>query len=208
MAGIYKLKREDYIYKDVAQHSADKHVILKPEGQYLSGGNAGGLKANGWEVYLNTKDGLRRALKIGNNRYFLWEVIDKKLQDAEHAAFLGGLFKKKDKKATSEIATKKELTPEEAEQLHKESGSKKPFSEWVKSDSGKAVAGFLSGIALTVSQNLGNKNTGTNTNNNTTDNKIKPETKKGISPIVWGAIAVGVLAVGIGAFVYMSKQKA
>jgi len=122
---------------------------------------------------------------------------------------IGGWFKK-DKVDESKV----EFTEEEMEEIYKESGSKKSFSEWMQSEEGQKVSSSVATIATIL---LGGSTTpqtstqegiddrgdaGDDDSSETTEKKIL-----GMHPVTFGIVTVLVLGAGIVTVVLLTRKK-
>jgi hypothetical protein len=212
MTSTYLLKRPDKIYTDAAVDSP--FVMLRPKDEFDYSGQGG--KITGHEVYLKTKDSLVRAVKIGNNRYILWGSISKKLENTSSMAgieipmpseLMSGFNARTMDGINAAVAHKKELTEAEARELHKKSGSKKPFSEWAKSDGAKSLGAFVGGVFAGIAQNkAGSTNNTSNTNNSGNSRGNESKNILGMPPLVFAIVSLLTIGAGVTGFILMSRN--
>lgn len=128
----------------------------------------------------------------------------------EGSNFLGNLFGKNK-------GNKEELTEDEMAQLHRSSGSKMSFGDWLKSEQAANLANNALALGLALvdkDKNQGGsgnqsgstspKTTGNNTgtSSNSKENKIL-----GMHPLTFGVVTVGVLVAGAVTIILLKSKK-
>lgn len=125
----------------------------------------------------------------------------------EGSNFLGNIFGKS--KSTND-----ELTEQEMAQLHKSSGSRMSFGDWLKSEQAKDLANKALDLGLAIAdknKNGGANNSSTTPLKSTQNNEIKSPSKEtkilGMHPLTFGVVAVGVLVAGAVTITLLKSKK-
>jgi len=130
--------------------------------------------------------------------------------------FFKNLFSKvnqtvEDKDLQEAIKNQKEISEEDVKSLHKNSGSKLSFGDWISSDSGVDTVNNLSALAFSL-MNKGNINAQNQENNVDKVDEDQDDKNSGfrilnMHPITFGIVTIGTLAVGILIIGAINKNK-
>jgi hypothetical protein len=132
-------------------------------------------------------------------------------------SWVKGLFNKKNKTAIEKVSDPNVAVVDATTmaQAYQESGSKTPFRDWVSSESGKGVVSAITQIAAAII----NKNAPATSDSSKDDDfttpkssqdedKDKEETKiLGMSPILFGVVALGLVVIGSVVAVKMINKR-
>jgi len=181
-----------------------------------------GETVSGDEKYLVIGKRMVRVVKLSANRYLPFELVEatasmsgrewqkgtrQQMAYGSGDMFYVERFSNQDGASDPKVV---ELTPAQAREQHKASGSKKPFGEWIKGEGKGWLIGFGHTLAgLLESGQPSGTTAGTGATAGNGDKPKEKDDKKflGMHPVTFGVVALGTLAlIGIGLMALGGKK--